>query len=227
MSGKQYEVEIKSLLGDVASAEALRVSMKKLKPNCVCYSSYTQINHYFKGGDPRKLTKRLESLLSQSDAERMREVSEKGNNISVRTRKMNDEARIVMKSSVGDDTSSNGIARLEIEAPVSGLTFDKLDEEVLSAGYKVQAKWSRSREEYRLDDVTVCLDKNAGYGYVAEFEKIIDDANHIDSARAEIEELMETLGVSELPQARLERMFAHYNEHWSEYYGTDKTFTIL
>jgi hypothetical protein len=37
---------------------------------------------------------------------------------------------------------------------------------------------------------------------------------------------MAELGVEELLQDRLERMFAHYNEHWQEYYGTDRTFII-
>jgi len=29
-----------------------------------------------------------------------------------------------------------------------------------------------------------------------------------------------------LPNDRLERMFAYYNEHWQEYYDTDKTFVV-
>jgi hypothetical protein len=37
---------------------------------------------------------------------------------------------------------------------------------------------------------------------------------------------MKELGVKELDQKRLERMFAFYNTHWPEYYGTDKIFTI-
>jgi hypothetical protein len=37
---------------------------------------------------------------------------------------------------------------------------------------------------------------------------------------------MAKLGVEELPQDRLERMFAHYNAHWPEYYGTEKVFVI-
>jgi hypothetical protein len=37
---------------------------------------------------------------------------------------------------------------------------------------------------------------------------------------------MKQVGVVELGQARLERMFAHYNTHWPEYYGTENIFTI-
>jgi len=38
--------------------------------------------------------------------------------------------------------------------------------------------------------------------------------------------LMAELGVAELPQDRLARMFDFYNQNWPDYYGTDKTFTI-
>lgn len=73
----------------------------------------------------------------------------------------------------------------------------------------------------------MCIDKNAGYGYVAEFEKILSDKNQIDEAKESIRKELELLGIEELPQDRLERMFAHYNQHRPEYYGTEKTFTIL
>jgi len=65
-----------------------------------------------------------------------------------------------------------------------------------------------------------------GYGYLAEFEKILADESAVQSARAEIESIMSELGVAELPQDRLERMFAHYNQNWPDYYGTDKVFVI-
>jgi len=37
---------------------------------------------------------------------------------------------------------------------------------------------------------------------------------------------MTKLDVEELPQDRLERMFAYYNKNWPEYYGTEKIFVI-
>jgi hypothetical protein len=37
---------------------------------------------------------------------------------------------------------------------------------------------------------------------------------------------MKNLGVEELSQERLQRMFDYYNKNWAEYYGTDKTFSI-
>jgi len=55
---------------------------------------------------------------------------------------------------------------------------------------------------------------------------MISDEKLLDEARASISSLMESLGVQELPQDRLERMFAFYNAHWPEYYGTDRIFTV-
>jgi len=101
-----------------------------------------------------------------------------------------------------------------------------LDALVLEAGYTYQAKWSREREEYVYKGANVCLDYNAGYGYLAEVEKIVSDESLADQVRAEIDELMLELELEELQQDRLARMFEHYNQNWPEYYGTTKVFII-
>jgi adenylate cyclase class IV len=97
---------------------------------------------------------------------------------------------------------------------------------VQDAGFTYQAKWSRTREEYAYKGMNVCVDKNAGYGYLAEFEKVIPSEEMLRTTRAEIEAMMSELGVSELPQDRLARMFDFYNKNWPEYYGTDKVFVV-
>lgn len=225
MKQDQYEVEIKTLLGNAEAAERLRAALKERDANCVCTTSYTQLNHYFEGGDPVDLARSLSSKLDPADSEKLLQIAH-GTNISVRTRGMNGEARIVMKASIGTDSSSNGVARLELESPVPGMTLDQLDQQVLAAGYAYQAKWSRTREEYSFNDTTICLDKNAGYGYLAEFERVIPDASAAESTKQELLSLMQEFGLEELPQERLERMFSFYNEHWPEYYGTENIFTV-
>ena len=225
MTEAKYEVEIKSLLGGASAAEALRVGLRKIDPSCTLLSSYTQLNNYFEDGDPKRLAKMLAPHLPSEEVERMWQMVD-GEKISIRTREMNGIAKIVMKASVGSDSSENGVVRMEIEEPTKGLMFDELNKMVLSAGYRYQAKWSRAREEYQIGDISVCLDKNAGYGYLAEFEKIINDPVHTSKARKEIDKLMHSLELVELPQDRLERMFAYYNKYWPEYYGTDKVFIV-
>ncbi len=220
-----YEVEVKSLLGEESNAVALKDKMRALDPDCVCTSSNTQLNHYFHGGDIDQLYAKVEHLFTGAEHEKFKRLTETGTEFSVRTRQKDDEVLLVVKASMDDGTSENTVKRMEFEEPVA-ISLEALDELVLAAGYDYQAKWSREREEYAYKGANVCLDKNAGYGYLAEFEKIVDDEDMIDQVRDEIDGLMAELGVVELPQDRLARMFDHYNQNWPEYYGTDKTFTI-
>lgn len=220
-----YEIEIKSLLGTKENAEALKSRMKALDPDVSCTSKNKQLNHYFVGGNVEKLFKNVEKLFSGSTKEKLKTIIEKGKNFSVRTRDKDGKVFLVLKASVDDTTSENGIARLEFEEEVSA-SLDELDRLLLSAGFTYQAKWSREREEYVCKGTTVCLDRNAGYGYLAEFERMVGEEENATEAQKELRAFMEELGVEELPQSRLERMFAFYNEHWPEYYGTEKVFVV-
>ena len=148
-----------------------------------------------------------------------------GKKLSVRTRDADGKVLIVLKASVGDDSSSNGVKRIEFESPVN-ISLDNLDKILLSAGLSYQAKWSRERKEYASKDLHVCIDKNAGYGFLAEFEKVTPIEDDLDKIKKDLLSLMKKMGVEELSQDRLERMFAHYNSNWKDYYGTEKTFNI-
>ncbi len=220
-----YEIEIKSLLGEKGNADALLSKMCELDPSCACVARNTQLNHYFKGGDIKELFEAVRHLFSPDTQEKFEMIAEKGTSFSIRSRQRNDEVLLVVKASVDADSSANSVSRLEFEEPVA-LTLEDLDALVLGAGFEYEAKWSREREEYTYKGANVCIDKNAGYGYLAEFEKIVPHDGEIGSVRSDLDALMSELGVVELPQDRLERMFAHYNEYWPEYYGTDKTFII-
>ena len=222
---QNYEVEIKALLGNPERADEIRGAMKKLDPTTTLESKNKQLNHYFKGGTLTPLAEALTSHLSLEAKIKLNDLVSRAQDFSVRTRDKDGTVLIVVKVSVGDDTSSNGVSRMEFEEVVP-LTLEELDKLVLGAGFSYQAKWSREREEYVCKGVNVTLDKNAGYGWLAEFERVVDDASKVDAARAEVTALMTELNVQELPQDRLERMFAFYNEHWPEYYGTEKVFVI-
>jgi adenylate cyclase class IV len=220
-----FEIEIKSLLGSKEAAEAVKARMHELDPSLALISTNAQLNHYFEGGDVQKLFSDTEHLFTAEAVKKFTTIATKGNNISVRTRERDGEVLLVLKASIDEGSSENGVLRMEFEEPVS-LSLAELDQLVLDAGFRYQAKWSRAREEYAYKGINVCFDKNAGYGYVAEFEKVIADEGEVDTTRTRLDTLMQELGVMELDQARLARMFAYYNEHWQEYYGTDKTFSI-
>ncbi|MHB1086908.1 MAG: CYTH domain-containing protein [Minisyncoccota bacterium] len=220
-----YEVEIKSLLGNPENAQKVRDALIQADPSCTILSRNKQRNHYFIGGELLNLAEVMREHLSVEAAARLDDLAAKATDFSVRTRDKDGQVLLVVKASLGADSSANGVARLEFEEWVQ-LTLEELDALVLSAGFTYQAKWSREREEYVAHGINITLDKNAGYGWLAEFEKVVDDATKVTQARSDIEEFMKSIGVRELPQDRLERMFAFYNAHWSEYYGTDNIFTI-
>lgn len=220
-----FEIEVKSLLGEKARADALKKKMQELYPACACVSQNKQLNHYFEGGDIKQLFEKVRHLFSGDQLEKFQTIAEKGSDCSVRTRQRDDEVLLVVKASIDGGTSSNGVQRMEFEEPVDS-PLDELDALVQEAGYTYQAKWSREREEYEYKGANVCIDRNAGYGYLAEFEKIVPDAGEADAVRAELDALMAELEVEELTQDRLARMFDFYNQNWPDYYGTTKVFVI-
>ncbi len=225
MSNHSYEIEIKSLLGNKDAADNLKQKMKAVDSEFIEHGSHKQLNHYFVGGNLKDLAEKLDSHLSDDKKVLLVDIASKAKDFSVRTRWADGIVLIVVKASVDDTTSSNGTARIELESPVT-ISMEELDALVLSAGFTYQAKWSREREDFSYKGANVSIDKNAGYGYLAEFEMIADNPEVADQTKQQLRDMMAELGVEELPQDRLARMFDHYNAHWSEYYGTDKIFNI-
>lgn len=219
-----YEIEIKSLLDSEERANALRE--KILGAGGALTGRNKQRNHYFVGGDLGKLAEAVSPHFSDEQKEELRHVVSVGKDFSVRTRDADGTVFLVIKTSVDDTTSANGISRLEFQAELPDLSLDEFDGMLLASGLEYQAKWSREREEYTCKDCTVTVDKNAGYGYLAEFERVVGEEADRSAVESELRAFMDEIGVVELPQDRLERMFAHYNAHWPEYYGTDKIFTV-
>jgi adenylate cyclase class IV len=222
---QSYEVEVKSLLGSEDRANELRSAMKQADPSCELQSKNKQLNHYFEGGTLKQLSGVVAKYLSGVADVKLDDMIERAKEFSVRTRDKDGNVYLVVKASVGQDSSANGVARIEFEERMD-MTLDELDKLVLSAGFSYQAKWSREREEYLCKGVNVTLDKNAGYGWLAEFEQIVGDPSKVEAAKHEVHELMSQVGAEELSQQRLERMFDYYNKNWEKYYGTDKIFVI-
>jgi adenylate cyclase class IV len=220
-----FEIEIKSLLGEKSAAESLKEKMCTLDPTCALLSTNKQLNHYFVGGDVDLLYRNVEHLFSGEQHQKLQKIIERGTEFSIRSRQKDDQVFLVLKASIDEGTSANTVKRMEFEEPVA-ISLSELDSLLLNAGFHYQAKWSREREEYAYKGASVCLDKNAGYGYLAEFEKIVHQEEEAEAVREELNALMDELDVVPLQQERLARMFSFYNEHWPDYYGTERTFTI-
>lgn len=218
-----YEIEIKSLLGAKEKADELKEKIKA--KGAKLSSANKQLNHYFILKDSQKLKEKLLPYVSKDKKRLFEKILTEGSNLSVRTRDTDGKVIFVIKASIGDDSSTNGVSRMEFE-DVMDMNLEQLDRLLLDARLEYQAKWSREREEYKMEDVNICLDKNAGYGYLAEFEKVIPNHTEADKTKKELLDIMKELEVAELRQDRLERMFSYYNDNWQDYYGTDKVFNI-
>jgi adenylate cyclase class IV len=223
MPQASYEIEIKSLLGSREAADRLLAAMQGADPSFRKTGAGKQLNHYFEGkGDWGQV---VSALSNEDDKKEFLELASKAKDFSLRTRDADGKVLLVLKAAIDDTTSANGTARREFDKAVP-LTLDQLDEIIIKAGFTYQAKWSREREEFAFSGANVTIDKNAGYGYLAEFEMIESDPSQADSVKAKLRELMKQVGADELDQARLGRMFAYYNENWRDYYGTEKIFVI-
>lgn len=222
-----YEIEVKVLLGHEEAANMLlaQVDAAGLSPTMI--GENAQLNHYFLHDKVENFLSHVEKYIEGDEKERFHHIMKTGKKHSIRTREVEWDTLLVVKASVDDTTSENGVARLEWEYVFPGKPIDEVDALVLWSGGEYQAKWSRKRKEYTLaNGMHLCLDKNAGYGYLAEFEKVTHDAQGIDDIKQEIMNLIASLGHTELDQDRLARMFDHYNQNWREYYGTEKVFTL-
>ncbi len=222
-----YEVEIKILLGTAEAKDAFMKRVSESFPSLSHSYSESQKNHYFEWGNLLHLFGTFREYISPEEASSLHTLSKETKSFSVRTRGTPTQTIIVVKATVNDETSSNGTARIEWEVDLAPMTLEEMDAKVLQAGFSYQAKWSREREGHNLNENTIlCLDKNAGYGYLAEFERVINDSSLVDSTRAELLTIIESLGYAELDQVRLARMFDFYNKNWNDYYGTEKVFTL-
>ncbi|MBI3634122.1 MAG: CYTH domain-containing protein [Candidatus Yonathbacteria bacterium] len=222
-----YEIEIKSLLGKEEQANDLRRKIEEHPLSFSLASKNKQINHYFNftGELGERVPEDITQHFSDTHRKAFDQIVQKGKSFSVRTRHIDGRTIFVIKASLDDQTSSNGISRAEFEAEIP-LLLSEIDQVLLDAGFDYLSKWSREREEYVSGDVHICIDRNAGYGYLAEFEKVIPHESEVENTKQSLYDLMKEFGVEELPQDRLDRMFAHYNKCWPEYYGTEKIFCI-
>lgn len=220
----QIEIEIKSLLGEKGRADKLIQELEGRGFDLSGVKKTSQLNHYFTYKSLDKFKEEFSKIVQNKES--FLNILNKGKDFSIRTRESNgNKVILVVKASLGEDSSQNGVSRLEFEE-VMPMTLKELDDKLINCGLEYQAKWSRQREEYKKDNMAVCIDKNAGYGYLAEFEVVTEAENQIEKVKNDLLKFMGEVGVEELKQDRLERMFDFYNNNWPDYYGTDKIFTI-
>ena len=108
-----YEIEIKSLLGGEENALKLKAEVNKRGGKVVAKNN--QLNHYFTVSDITKFRENLLSHISQSKKVLFEKILDEGSDFSIRTRDTDGKVKLVLKASIGDDSSSNGVSRMEFE----------------------------------------------------------------------------------------------------------------
>lgn len=226
MIRRQIEVEIKVYLGEKKEAEKLLNSLKKHYAKLELLDHSVQLNHYFLKGNGEQLIAKLDNYLNARNKRKLSDIIVSFEEYSLRTRQANGKILLVAKASHRDADNIHGHGRFEFEEPINISTLDELDLLILQCGFNVQSKWSRERNLYKYKDLKVSIDLNAGYGYIAEFEKMVSNERESNIARDTIKKELAFLDLRELESNRLGRMFTFYNLHWKEYYKTNKTFIL-
>lgn len=221
----QYEIEIKTLLGSQQKSDELLAEVTRRDPSTKLVSEQKQLNHYYHGGNLASLAKGVAAHITPEQAKALSDIAARAKSINVRTRKKNDTVLLIVKGSLDNVSAVHSHQRMEFEAPVN-MPIDELDALVEQTGWQLEAKWQADRKIYDTMGLTLDMFFTPGYGYMAEFEKVVEADEDRESAHQKLVDTMESLGVEELPNPRLERMFAYYNQHWREYYGTDNIFVV-
>jgi len=223
MSDVQYEVEIKCLVEDANKAIGLPAAIRSLGYTLEQTAQYEQLNDYYIDGNIEKLVKKLEKLLKATERKQLKDIAENNTTFSVRGRQNNDKVVFQLKATKGED-ANHAAQRAEFEATLK-VSLDELKDVIISAGFKIQARWEAYRTLYRVSNgITFDSLFSPGYGYMAEFELVVNEKDQLENAETRVRSFAHELGLEPVDPHRVERMFAYYNEHWQEYYGTKKTF---
>ncbi len=221
----QYEIEIRSLVGSQKSTDELLKHVQQLDSNMKLVSEQYQLNHYFISGDLLRLIDNFKTELTDEQQKALKEIAERATSITVRSRQKNDIVLLMVKGSLDATSAVHSHQRMEFEALLQS-SIEELDEQILKAGWQLEAKWQAERKMYAALGLTLDVFFTPGYGYMVEFEKVVMDDTDRETAYQQVIDVMNKLDVESVPSDRLERMFAYYNEHWTEYYGTRNIFTV-
>ena len=81
-----YEIEIKSLIGDRGRADELVAKMQDSDPNFISLGKHKQLNHYFIKGDIKALKSKLAAHLPADKQSQIDKLIRQTKDCSVRTR---------------------------------------------------------------------------------------------------------------------------------------------
>lgn len=106
--------------------------------------------------------------------------------------------------------------REEVEIKFSKDDFERLEQMFLSLGYNIQIKWFRKRNNFKWQDIDVAVDSTKGYGYIIEFEKLVEE-NEKEKTLEFLKEKFNILNISMTSREEFDQKFNYYKEHWKEF----------
>lgn len=218
------EIEIKYLLTDKKHRDVLIGELQKVYPNSELKKTSVIISYFYK---PAKSVKQIldsaRAVLGDEDYEELNSVIKKASNLIVKTRSIDDTVYFVVKGAADGEDAVHAINRIEFEVIVD-ISLEQLNSIVVGSGIELVSKWSSKRDYYDLDkELKMDVEFVAGYGYKAELE-ILTNEEKVDEIVAEIRDVADKLDLTEASQELLGRMYSYYNNHWQEYFNTDKVF---
>lgn len=83
----------------------------------------------------------------------------------------------------------------------------------LSLGFNIEIKWFRERNEFKWDDIKVCLDYTKGYGYIIELEKLCFEKDK-EKTLEMLKQKFKELNITITPREEFEKKFQYYKENW-------------
>jgi len=218
------EVEIKALLTEDLSS----FRRKAEKAGFQYQREEAQLNHYFRVTEEFELATFVDEynlssdvLKAKSVAIRTREISSPNLNSVTGDSLFNTKTLLVVKYVLDGEDVQNGKDRYEIEIDCTE-NITHVDSALIKYGLEYRSLWSRERLTYfhPEKEITLCLDKNAGYGYLVELERMVSEEKREDSFK-ELCDTLEFLGLDMLESNLLETMFKYYETHYEDYYGTE------
>ncbi len=123
-----------------------------------------------------------------------------GNDIALRIRSAEDSHTLTYK---GPNLDSRAKVREEIEIQLGTEDKDKFRDILLGMGFHSVLCVQKQRDSMALhwkdDDVVVCLDTIEGIGSFVELELVVKSKEQVGSAKATLESLAKTLGITSEP----------------------------
>jgi len=105
--------------------------------------------------------------------------------------------------------------REETEIKFDRNDFERAEKMFLSLGYNVQIKWFRKRHNFKWQGIDVAIDFTKGYGYIIEFEKIVEE-NEKEKTLGMLKEKFQLLNIPLTSREEFDQKFQYYKENWQK-----------